>query len=61
MSAITTSSRILLRVKHVWQELDYAQRKLFEVQTGVPVTERRSRRPSQIDELASLYRHPARF
>jgi BMFP domain-containing protein YqiC len=31
-------TRIARQVKHVWDELDYAQRRMFEVRTGIPVT-----------------------
>ena len=34
------------RIKHTWAELDYAQRRLFEIQTGIPTTPKGSgRRP----------------
>ena len=62
MSANSTSNRVFYRVKHVWQELDYAQRKLIEIQSGVPVTGSRSQRRgnAQVDELESLFRQPTR-
>lgn len=31
------------RVHEIWTELDYAQRRLFELRTGVPVTVRAHR------------------
>jgi len=36
---------IMRRLKRVWAELDYAQRRLFEIRTGVPLT-RRAKLPS---------------
>jgi hypothetical protein len=38
-SARLRPRRLVRRLKRVWKELDYAQRRLFEIQTGVPVTE----------------------
>jgi hypothetical protein len=32
--------RTISRVKAIWSELDYAQRRLFEIQTGIEVDER---------------------
>ena len=55
----TTGSRLVRaigQVKEVWAEFDYAQRRLLEVQLGVPV--RRVRPPriaASIDELEALY------
>jgi hypothetical protein len=54
------------RVRAVWAELDYAQRRLFEIRTGVPVLEidtgnqvSRARpnthTPATIDELEALF------
>ena len=35
----TTRLRTLTaRARRTWRELDYAQRRLFEIQTGIPVT-----------------------
>ncbi len=46
--------------KNVWNELDYAQRRLLEIRTGVPVTgTRRSRRSSTVQDLDALYAQPA--
>jgi hypothetical protein len=47
MTTITESrgSRIIRRVAEILDELDYAQRRLLEIQTGVPgFTRRRGRR-----------------
>jgi hypothetical protein len=35
------------RVKRVWAELDYAQRRLLEIRTGVPLTSGENRRRSR--------------
>ena len=49
-------SRWLRRARGIWNELDFAQRRSFEVQTGVPVGARRGRRISRtVDELERLY------
>jgi hypothetical protein len=52
------SHQAVIRLRHIWNELDYSQRRLFEIRTGVPVT-RPSRRPRdehQIAKLEDLYR-----
>ena len=49
--------RTIGQVKETWAEFDYAQRRLLEVQLGVPM--RRARAPriaASIDELEALYR-----
>ena len=58
--ATATQSRIrqaVTEVKRVWAELDYAQRRLFEIRTGVPVISRdqRVRTARTVEELDSLY------
>jgi len=62
MSIPTTSraSRIAHTVTKVWTELDYAQRRLFEIRTGAELT-RREPPPIPIDELKALhnYKEPA--
>jgi hypothetical protein len=46
------------RVRRIWSELDHAQRRLFEIRTGVPtagsVGQRRG--DHQVDMLEDLYR-----
>jgi hypothetical protein len=37
------SSRIVRRVAQIWAELDHAQRRLLEIQTGIPGLTRRDR------------------
>jgi hypothetical protein len=53
MRTITTSraSRTIGRVRRLWAELDYAQRRLLEIQTGIPIAapEDRSTTRGQID------------
>lgn len=55
----TTRSRLVRtigQVKEIWAEFDYAQRRLLEVQLGVPVRRARSPRiAASIDELEALY------
>jgi hypothetical protein len=52
------SHRAVIRFRHLVGELDYAQRRLFEIRTGVPVTgsSRRRRDEHQVDMLEDLYR-----
>ena len=48
------------RVKRIAAELDYAQRRLLEIRTGVPFTrpeERRARRPT-VQELEQMFAAP---
>lgn len=55
----TTGSRLMRtigQVKEIWAEFDYAQRRLLEIQLGVPM--RRARPPriaASPDELEALY------
>jgi hypothetical protein len=54
----TTSQtkRLVRRFRLVWSELAYAQRRSFEVQTGVPTGARNRPRISRsVDELERLY------
>jgi hypothetical protein len=48
---------VIRRIVNVWNELGYAQRRLFEIQTGVPVDDVRRRRRARrtIKELEALY------
>lgn len=49
-------TRLALRVRRTWGEMDYAQRRLFEIQTGLRVTgPRPPRRARTIEELERLY------
>ena len=41
-TAISTTQRMVSRVKGVWQELDYAQRRLLEIRTGLPLGDSKS-------------------
>jgi hypothetical protein len=50
-------SRVIDRLRLAWADMDYAQRRLFEIQTGIPVAgpqPRRHRRPT-VEELEALY------
>jgi hypothetical protein len=55
--ATKTKTGIGESVKRVWAELDYAQRRLFEIRTGVPVTSpaEREHPATTVEELDSLY------
>jgi len=54
-----TTSRIkrtARRLQRIWSELDYAQRRSFEMRTGVPAGARRRATISRtVDELERLY------
>ena len=48
--------RLLRRLRQVWSELDYAQRRAFEIRTGIPLrAEKRPRISRTIDELERLF------
>jgi hypothetical protein len=48
-------SRSIDRARVIWSELDYAQRRMFEIQTGL-----RAQRPHhEIADLQRLYGHRA--
>lgn len=53
----TRAGRITGRIGSVLAELDYAQRRLLEIRTGVPMfgPGRRQRVASTVDELEALY------
>lgn len=59
MKTMTESrtSHTIGRVKQIWSELDYAQRRLFEIRTGVPSTApgKRPTDQARVDELERLY------
>lgn len=42
------------RIREIWAELDYAQRRLLEIRTGVPLTAR-SIRAAEIAELETAF------
>jgi hypothetical protein len=54
--------QIISRVTRVWSELDYAQRRVFEIRTGIPTGAGESRRAGgrpkisrSVEELERLY------
>jgi hypothetical protein len=48
--------RLVRRFRQVWAELAYAQRRSFEIQTGVPThAPKRPKISRSIDELERLY------
>jgi hypothetical protein len=47
--------RQIKRIKEIWSDLDYAQRRAFEIRTGVPVIERRARIARSAEDLERLY------
>ena len=58
MSTATQSTRKIARLKRLWAELDYAQRRTLEINTGVPFTTPDERRRSvlRVRQLDHLYR-----
>jgi hypothetical protein len=52
------SHQVLTRVRRIWNELDYAQRRMFEIRTGLDATGPSSRRLNdhQTEMLEDLYR-----
>ena len=52
------ANRLARRIKRVWSELDYAQRRVLENQTGVPFVtpEERSASRARVAQLEYLYR-----
>jgi hypothetical protein len=50
------ATRTIGRVKELWAEFDYAQRRLLEVRMGVPMLpSERPKMAASIDELEALY------
>ncbi len=48
--------RAIGAIRETWAEYDYAQRRLLEINVGVPVRpQRRSARPASVAELEALY------
>jgi hypothetical protein len=56
---ISRASRIIAWLRETWDEMDYAQRRLIELRTGVPMLRVPSVR-SEVDELEDLYALPSR-
>ena len=56
------AKQTLRRINQTWSELDYAQRRLFEVRTGIPVTPEGARAQARAEahELEVLFarEHP---
>ena len=50
-------SQVIGRIRAAWADMDYAHRRLFEIQTGIPVDDVLSRRAARrkISELEALY------
>jgi len=40
MTRQSVGPRAIRRIARAWADMDYAQRRLFEIRTGVPVTRR---------------------
>lgn len=43
-NSASRTSHFIRRLGQAWHELDHAQRRLFEIRTGVPALSRRERR-----------------
>jgi hypothetical protein len=56
-SILTRLRRIFSRVTQTWAELDYAQRRLLEIRTGIPnlTPPKRPRISRHVSELEALY------
>ena len=50
-------TRVISSAKRIWDEMDYAQRRSFELKTGVPVLKSAQRRrlTGSVEELEALY------
>lgn len=55
MATKTGIQQAIGSVKRVWAELDYAQRRLFEIRTELPVTDNDRRVARSAEELNALY------
>jgi hypothetical protein len=58
MTTASRATQTIGRVKELWEEFDYAQRRMLEIRMGVPML--RSERPktaASIDELEALYEY----
>ena len=57
------ASHTIRRIKQNWAEMDYAQRRMFEIRTGIPVTPEGTRVQARAEshELEVLFarEHPA--
>jgi len=53
------ASRIIAWLRETWDEMDYAQRRLIELRTGIPVLRVPPVR-ADVDELEALYGLPPR-
>jgi BMFP domain-containing protein YqiC len=53
-------TRISRQVKRVWGELDYAQRRSFEITTGIPVTakQKQALARAEVTELEAVLAQP---
>ena len=56
--ATATIRQTVKRLKSAWTEMDYAQQRLFEIRTGIPVSGpgERMRPATTSEELDALYR-----
>lgn len=50
-------SQVIGRIRAAWADMDYAHRRLFEIQTGIPVDDVQGRRPARrkIRDLEAHY------
>ena len=54
--------RMIVRARRAWAEIDYAQRRMFEIRTGMSssLTIAQAARSSHIEELEAAFALPAR-
>jgi hypothetical protein len=57
-ASASRTGRTIQRAKELWSELDYAQRRMLEIRTGVPfiTPEERRRSRLRVNQLEHLYR-----
>jgi hypothetical protein len=62
MATATGMRQAIKRIKRAWAEMDYAQRRLFEIRSGIPVSspKRAAGTPEEVQAWHALERHAAR-
>ena len=54
MKTTSRVRRAARRIKLIWSELDYAQRRLFEIRTGIEVDRPAKRSQAELDALYAV-------
>lgn len=54
---MSTAQRTIKRIRRTWSELDYAQRRLMEIRTGLELTGSQQQDPQETsaEELEQMY------